>query len=147
MSPGRLTIFLSAGLSISEQRARNLDIARHIEVDYDVYLPQRDGGLLVDLVAGGMSWLDASRLISKRDRNALRDSNLVIAILEEPLVGAGVAFELGMAMAHGIPIWGLILGVERRSRSPLIESALDETFSGIDTLMTRLVGWPRRPPP
>jgi phosphoglycolate phosphatase-like HAD superfamily hydrolase/nucleoside 2-deoxyribosyltransferase len=134
----RPRIFLSAGLADAQHRARNLQIATALEDVARVYLPQRDGGLLTEMVAAGSSWEMAADIIKRRDVAALRISDIVIAILTDDLVGAGVAFELGVADALSLPCWALVLGTQRTYKSPLIESAVSRHYASIEALRRAL---------
>jgi nucleoside 2-deoxyribosyltransferase len=132
-------VFLSAALSSKFHRDRNLALTEGLIAVATVYLPQRDGGLLHDMIQSGVSWDEAAAIVKSRDIDALRQSDLVVAVLTNELVGAGVAFELGAADALGISCWGLILGDESRPQSPLIESALSRQFRTLEDLRLGVV--------
>jgi len=140
----RPRLFLSAALSTPADRSRNLQLATELEALVDVYLPQRDGGLLADMVVAGVAWHDAAALVKRRDIEALRASDLIVAVLGDSLVGAGVAFELGVADALGIPCWSLIIGGRRNVKSPIIESAVARRFESSEALLGEIADYAAR---
>lgn len=79
----------------------NLAVAHRIEAHLDVYLPQRDGGKLVDLIARGVEVRAAYRSIFQRDVEAMDEADALLIVLDGRTIDEGAAFELGYAFAHG----------------------------------------------
>ncbi|MCP4007430.1 MAG: hypothetical protein GY725_24880 [bacterium] len=146
--PKPLSVFVSASLSTEKQRARNGRFAELLDPFADVYLPQRDGGLLLKLLESGVVWDIAAARITERDVRALRDADLLIAVFEPGMVGGGVAFEIGFAHAVETPVWCLLPDQTERPRSPLLETAISRRFQSTETLLNaiRRLERPLRPP-
>jgi len=60
-----------------------------------------DGQLLKELVAGGTPIEEARASVFERDLRAIRDCDIVIAVLDGRTIDEGVAFELGYGRALG----------------------------------------------
>jgi nucleoside 2-deoxyribosyltransferase len=127
----RLKLFISSGLTTESEKNNNVATAEYLQGVADIYLPQRDGGLLVDYLEKGESWGDASKRIFSNDLNALKNCDIVIAHLPAGPVGGGVCFELGMAFALGKQCWGLVAANSTRPKSPLIENGISRQFNDL----------------
>jgi nucleoside 2-deoxyribosyltransferase len=134
-------IFLSSGLSSEQDRNRNEVIAARLQTLAEIYLPQRDGGLFVDLLKSGLSWKQAAAEIYNADMSALQSSDIVVAVLPKGFVGGGVCFELGAAIALRKMCWGLVMQDEERFKSPLIETAISKYFESLEDLEICLAQW------
>ena len=96
---GPMRVYLAAPLFNDMERSFNLRLACMLEPFAHVFLPQRDGKLMRDLVRDGMP-LDAARqLIFEADTQAIRSCTRVVAVLHGRTVDEGVAFEIGYARA------------------------------------------------
>lgn len=93
--------YLAAPLFNDMERRFNIDIESSIAPFIDVFLPQRDGGLLTKLVAGGMSLKSAKQYVFKKDIDAIANADIIIAVLDGRTIDEGVAFELGYGYALG----------------------------------------------
>lgn len=100
-------IYLAAPLFSEAELSFNLQITKILEDHADVYLPQRDGGKLVDLVAKGVPISAAYKSIFERDIQALKESDLLFLVMDGRSIDEGAAFELGYAVACGKPCFGL----------------------------------------
>lgn len=128
-------IYLAAPLFNERERAFNAKLSKSFEAFIDVFLPQRDGLLLVDLLAEGYSLEIAETLIFERDRSALLECDILIAILDGAHIDEGVAFEIGFASARGC----LCLGIQTDSRralptgnNPMIGRSLSSIFASAE---------------
>src|ERR1700684_2380585 len=133
----RKTIYLASPLfSLSEKR-ENIQLCRALERWCDVFLPQRDGELVPQLIKQGRSQQEAYRVVFERDLAAIRACDALVINLDGRVVDEGAAFELGYAHATGkccigyrtdirvlLP-WGL---------NPMISVPLAHTFTSIQTL-------------
>nr|MDO8079361.1 nucleoside 2-deoxyribosyltransferase [Candidatus Freyarchaeota archaeon] len=96
-----MRIYLAAPLFSEVELSFNEKIAREFrEVGFDVWTPQES-----ILVKDGMEEEKCS--IYEADITALRESDVVVAVLDGMDVECGVAFEIGYAAALGKPIIGL----------------------------------------
>lgn len=99
MTGPRKRIYLAAPLFNDSERRFNAELCSALELKADVFLPQRDGLLLRDLVDSGVPDEDARRLIFDVDVGAIRESDALVAVLDGRTVDEGVALELGIAYA------------------------------------------------
>ncbi|MBI2043079.1 nucleoside 2-deoxyribosyltransferase [Candidatus Pacearchaeota archaeon] len=70
------------------------------ELGFETFLPHRDVGI-------AQSIEDVKKIFEGDINNGLKNTDLIIAILDGLYVGAGTAWELGYAYAKGIPAIGL----------------------------------------
>ncbi|MDP3513906.1 MAG: nucleoside 2-deoxyribosyltransferase [Sulfuritalea sp.] len=127
----RPLLYLAAPLFSDAELNFNSKVASLLEQFVDVYLPQRDGGKLVDLVAQGVPVSDAYRSIFSRDLEALRESHALLIILDGRCVDEGAAFELGVAFSAGKCCIGLQTDSRRLlplGNNPMIECALERVL-------------------
>ena len=103
----RPLLYFAAPLFSEAELAYNLEVTAILELHIDVYLPQRDGGKVVDLVAKGVEQDAAFRSIYDRDVQALREADALFLLLDGRVVDEGAAFELGYAVALGKHCVGL----------------------------------------
>jgi hypothetical protein len=140
--PGRHGVYLAGPLFSEAERSFNLRLKRLLLPYFDVYLPQEDGGLLVDMIAEGMPPKVASRHVFKGDVQAIKDADLVVIILDGRTVDEGAAFELGFAYALGKPCYGLKTGPRQLlaiGNNPMIDGPLEYIFQSVD----EVVQWAR----
>lgn len=71
------------------------------QVDISIYLPQENEAI------NDKSAYANSTMIAQADTQELLESDIVLAILDGVTVDAGVASEIGVAYAKGIPVIGL----------------------------------------
>ena len=138
MRPDRPLIYLAAPLFNERERLFNQELAQRLERWAPVFLPQRDGALLVDMVEAGVSQDVAERRVFEQDTAAMRSAQLLIAVLDGGHIDEGVAFELGFMHALGKPCIGLQTDVRRAlptGNNPMISRALTVTFSETESLM------------
>lgn len=129
--------FAAPLFSASEQRF-NADVASLLERHFEVFLPQRDGGLLADLIRKGVPPDQAKREIFERDVAAIIASDVVLAVLDGRAVDEGVAVELGMAFAFGKLCWGLKTDFRSLAwfgDNPMVEVPIAKIFKTTDELI------------
>lgn len=132
-------LYLAAPLFSDAELSFNLKLVKILEQYLDVYLPQRDGGKVVDLVSSGVSIQDSYNSIFERDLEALKDSDVVLLVLDGRNVDEGAAFELGIAFAMDKHCIGLQTDTRRFSplgNNPMIECSLTKIFKNTDELHT-----------
>lgn len=112
----------------------------------DVYLPQEDGALLVELVADGMPVDEAKSAIFARDIQAIERCDILLLVMDGRVIDEGACFELGYAYRGG----KICIGLKTDPRSllpigdnPMIECALRRTFGDISEVSEwiRSRGW------
>lgn len=137
----RLKIYIAAPLFNQMEREFNNHLAVLVEEVLDVFLPQRDGGLLVDLVRKGMSPNVAEKLVFEKDIAAIEDCDGVVAVLDGANVDEGVAFEVGFAFARGKPCFGLQTDMRRQlptGNNPMLSASLSAVYSNVPALAQAL---------
>lgn len=73
-----------------------------------VFYPFRDGFLAKDEIAGGIPDLDVMAKVWGNDTQAIRDSKVIVAVLDGRSVDEGVCVEVGYAAALEKPIVGFL---------------------------------------
>jgi nucleoside 2-deoxyribosyltransferase len=126
-SSERMRSYFAAPLFNEMERRYNSEIVGEIEKFMNVFLPQRDGGLLVKLVNEGMPIQAAEQKVFEKDLAAIESADLIIAVLDGSHVDEGVAFEIGYAFALGKPCVGLQTDARRllpTGNNPMIGRSL-----------------------
>lgn len=131
--------YLAAPLFNDRERAFNDALADMLRPYCEVFLPQRDGLLLADLLANGVPLDVAETRIFERDRWALEQSEILIAVLDGAHIDEGVAFEIGFATARGCLCLGFQSDVRRAlpsGNNPMIGRALSCIFRSAAELVS-----------
>lgn len=134
----RLRAYLASPLFSDAERMFNETLSRQLEDLVEVYLPQRDGGLMRDMVNNGINPSIASGQIFQCDIGAICRSDYVIAVLDGGTIDEGVAFELGVAFSHTKRCIGLQTDSRRLSTwgtNPMIKNALEMSFLSVDGII------------
>jgi nucleoside 2-deoxyribosyltransferase len=135
----RYQFYFAAPLFSQAELAFNEQIVEQLEQYVDIYLPQRDGGKVVDLVNHGVSPQDAYRTIFDRDLEALEQSQGLILVLDGRSIDEGACFELGVAYASKKMCIGLQTDTRRLlplGNNPMVECALSHRFDNAHDLKT-----------
>lgn len=134
--------YLAAPLFNERERHFNSQLANALSSCCEVFLPQRDGLLLADLLRDGVSLHTAETRIFERDRVALSRCNVLIAVLDGAHIDEGVAFEVGFAHARGALCLALQSDVRRSlpsGNNPMIGRAMSAIFTDVAPLVAFLV--------
>ena len=133
----RPLIYFAAPLFSEAELSFNTLTASALEHFVDVYLPQRDGGRLVDLVSKGVCVDEAYESIFSRDIDALRESDALVIVLDGRTIDEGAVFELGVAYATGKLCVGFQTDPRRLlpiGNNPMVACALAQTFNDLASL-------------
>ncbi len=137
-------VYLAGPLFSDAERTFNEMLTRTLEKWVDVYLPQRDGGLMSEMVRSAIPSDVAARRVFRGDMNAIREADYLIAILDGRAIDEGVAFELGV----GYMLSKRCVGLQTDSRrlaswgnNPMIAGALELVFHSVEDLLL----WIRSP--
>lgn len=133
-----LTIYFAAPLFSDAERTFNELLVHALEEFASVFLPQRDGYLITNLLQQGMSQQAAKAAVFRADFTALRNADLIIAILDGRSIDEGVAVELGLAFGLGKPCWSLKTDFRSLSTfgdNPMVEALLTRSFTEPDRLI------------
>jgi len=128
----RPNIYLAGPLFSPNERQWNVSLRNALSEFCDVYLPQEDGALLVDLVANGMPVSEAKNAIFEGDLQAIERCDILLLVMDGRVIDEGASFELGYAYSRGKICIGLKTDVRSLltiGDNPMIECALRETFA------------------
>ncbi len=131
ISSSKPSLYFAAPLFNDGEKDFNRRISKSLGEWFDVYLPQRDGGLLTDLIDHGVSVDAAYRSIFDRDVQAIRECDICLIILDGRTIDEGAAFELGMAYSLGKACYGFQSDSRRLlpvGNNPMIQCALADIF-------------------
>lgn len=135
------SIYFAAPLFNDRERAFNLHLTNCLEArGCTVFLPQRDGALLIDMLAAGVPQLVAESRVYLQDLEAMRRANVLVAVLDGAAIDDGVAFEVGFMSGLGKRCVALQTDVRRAlpsGNNPMIARALSDVFS----TETDLLSW------
>lgn len=138
-----IRVYLAAPLFNDMERSFNIRLSELITPMADVFLPQRDGKLMRDLVRDGMPLSAARQLVFEADVNALKRCDCVVAVLDGRTIDEGVAFEIGYARA----LDKLCLGLKTDDRTllasgdnPMILAGCHEILGSVLELVNCLRG-------
>jgi nucleoside 2-deoxyribosyltransferase len=115
-------LFSIAELEFNEKIDDNLR-----KMGFSTFLPQRDGHLLSSLLSEGYSKEEATKIIFEMDIHHIKNSDIVLFLLDGRVPDEGACVEIGLAYAYGKEC----IGYKTDSRSimgdsdnPLIVGAL-----------------------
>ena len=111
---------------------------REMYPDLAVYVPQEQGD-----INNKESYAD-STMIAKYDTDALLNSQLMLAVLDGPIIDVGVASEIGVAYQAGIPILGLFtdsrqLGASNTQKIDALKETAESQFPYVNLYTAGLV--------
>jgi nucleoside 2-deoxyribosyltransferase len=131
-------VYLAGPLFSLAERTFNHNLKQYLKPFFEVYLPQEDGGLLVNMLKAGMPSDLAKEKVFDVDVRAMNACDLFLIILDGRTVDEGAAFELGYAHAKGKPCYGIktdprqLLAI---GNNPMIDGPLERIFEGIEELL------------
>src|SRR4051812_2398586 len=123
--------YLAAPLFNSREREFNFELADSLANYFAVFLPQRDGSLLTNMLEAGVPLVVAQRRVYEQDCKAMAHADLLIAVLDGAHIDEGVAFEIGYMKGLRKVCVGLQTDVRRAlpsGNNPMIVSSLDFIF-------------------
>lgn len=139
----RPRVYLAGPLFSEAECGFNSAVTRRLEEWADVYLPQRDGGLMSEMINQGIESDIAACRVFKRDMDAIQQADYLIAVLDGRAIDEGVAFELGVAFSHAKRCVGLQTDSRRLAswgNNPMITGALEMVFNAVDDLVSWIAG-------
>ncbi len=134
----RPSLYLAGPLFSVQEQAWNRSLRDSLSDVCDVYLPQEDGALLVNLIADGASVEEAKNTIFCGDIAAIDRCNVLLLVMDGRVIDEGASFELGYAYSRGKLCIGLKTDVRQLlavGDNPMIECALRAIFSNIDDVL------------
>lgn len=106
--------------------------------DLEIYVPQENGD-----INDKNAYAD-SQMIAEADTENVVSSDFVIAILDGITIDAGVASEIGVAYAKGIPVFGLYtdsrrLGAINEKKLKALQEVAENQFHYLNLYTTGLI--------
>lgn len=132
-------LYLAGPLFSDAEKSFNQNLKKLLTPHFDVYLPQEDGGLLVDMIKKGMHPRLAVQKVFTGDIKAIKNCDMLLIILDGRTIDEGAAFELGFAYALGKPCYGLKTGPRQllaTGNNPMIDCPLECIFKSADELLS-----------
>jgi len=132
-------MYLAAPLFSESELQYNLYLKSILSQYFEVFLPQQDGELILNLIKEGISIHSAANKIFNADVKAIQQCDVILIILDGRAIDEGAAFELGLAYALGKKCIGLQTDIRRLlpiGNNPMIDCALEFTFNSINDLLT-----------
>ncbi|WP_456699379.1 MULTISPECIES: nucleoside 2-deoxyribosyltransferase [unclassified Bradyrhizobium] len=136
MISNRPNVYLAGPLFSPQERQWNVLLRDSLMGFADVYLPQEDGALLVDLIASGMSVQEAKSSIFATDIRAIDRCDILLLVMDGRVIDEGACFELGYAYSRGKLCLGLKTDVRALlpvGDNPMIDCALRKIFRDVDS--------------
>jgi len=101
-------IYIAGPLFSEAERKFNQKVSKMLEdMGHTTFLPQRDGHELHAMLNNGMRWEEANMKIFQLDTEAIRNSDMVIFIMDGRVPDEGACVEIGYAYALGKECIGL----------------------------------------
>lgn len=128
-------LFSQAEINYNAQLAAKI---RQLDPMIDLYLPQEN-----DAINDKQAYAD-SKMIAQADTEKLLQSDLIVAILDGLSIDTGVASEVGVAYAKGIPIIGLYTdtrqqGGNNRKKLQALNEIAENQFHYVNLYTTGLI--------
>ncbi len=129
-------IYIAGPLFNTHEKGYLEKIAIELESnDFECFLPHRDQKGLTEEELKELDMSDATKeKIFNNDLDALKTSDLTVALLTGQDIDSGTAAEIGFSYANKKPIVA-ISASERRFRNLFVEGMIDKTIDEIDTLV------------
>ena len=129
-------IYIAGPLFNTHEKGYLEKIAIELESnDFECFLPHRDQKGLTEEELKELDMSDATKeKIFNNDLDALKTSDLTVALLTGQDIDSGTAAEIGFSYANKKPIVA-ITASERRFRNLFVEGMIDKTIDEIDTLV------------
>jgi nucleoside 2-deoxyribosyltransferase len=137
-------IYLASPLFNERERDFNNLIVSLLETEFEVFLPQRDGLLLTELLAEGIDDNQAKQQIFDQDTQALNSCDYLLIVLDGASIDEGAAFELGYAFSKGKKCFGLQTDSRRllsTGNNPMIDKACLKIFSTTKNITNELLNF------
>ncbi len=126
-----MKVYLAGPLFSQSERAFNHKIAQSLRDNgYDVWLPQENFPASVESE-------EEKRRVFEADLKALRDCEIVVAVLDGECVDSGTAFEIGYAHALEVPAIGIKTDIRVFSSSEEVNLMLETAVKLLKSSDTR----------
>lgn len=134
-----MKIYIAAALFSPMERQFNKELCSVLEHSCKVYLPQRDGLLVESTTIKGIEAVQTvCRSVYEQDIDAIRGSDIVLAVLDGRALDEGVCVEMGFAKALGKTIVGYKSDIRMAlpwGHNPLVSGCVDVWVNNIQELL------------
>ena len=134
----KMRVYVAGPLFSTAEHEFNRKLKKLLEPYFEVYLPQDDGGLMVDMIESGIAPLLAARNVFDLDVRAIQDCDVMLVILDGRSVDEGAAFELGFAYALGKPCYAIKTDPRQllpHGNNPMVDCALIDVFDRLPAVL------------
>jgi nucleoside 2-deoxyribosyltransferase len=134
-----INIYLAGPLFSQAEKEYNCKLKKKLSQYFKIYLPQEDGGLIINMINDGISQNNAFNKVFKWDLDAIDNCDIFLIILDGRSVDEGAVFELGYAYANKKECYGLQTDPRRllpHGNNPMIDCALKKVFSSTEELLS-----------
>ncbi len=143
-------IYIAAPLFSPAERQFNEEVCSAIESSCAVYLPQRDGMLVESVTREEFKVAEkVCRCVYTQDIEAIRRSDVVVAVLDGRALDEGVCIEMGYAKALGKVIIGYKSDVRVTlpwGHNPIVSGCVDVWIKCLDDLSNWFEHFSKRTP-
>lgn len=136
--PKRPQMYLAGPLFSVAERSFNVFLKQALSPYFEIYLPQEDGALMPSLLENGYSVTQACQIVFKNDINAIKQSSILLIVLDGRAVDEGACFELGVAHTMGKLCVGLQTDFRRLApfgNNPMLTGAVAKIYLDIESLV------------
>jgi nucleoside 2-deoxyribosyltransferase len=140
-SKKKISAYIAAPLFNDMERAFNCTLAKSLERCVDVFLPQRDGGLMMELVKRGVPPDEAAKSVFEMDLQAMEKADVLVAVLDGANIDEGVAFEIGYMFAMKKYCLGYQTDMRRSlptGNNPMIAASLNMVCANVASLLSAI---------
>ena len=139
-------IYIAAPLFSDIERELNERVDAFVKnLGYETYLPQKDGGVLTELIENGMTMIEAREFLFEKDWEAVKWCDIVLVILDGRVPDEGACVEIGMGFALGkeciaykTDLRSFISGEDNLMISGVIRNRIAKDFAGLQELLEAL---------
>ncbi|MFB9136045.1 nucleoside 2-deoxyribosyltransferase [Vibrio olivae] len=130
-------LYLAAPLFCDSEIQFNIYLESLLSSSFDVFLPQRDNGLVFEEIENGGDVNSSLRSVFNGDIEAIKKCDILLILLDGRSIDEGACFELGYAFSLGKQCIGLRTDsrqLMKHGNNPMITQALSSCFSSIPEL-------------
>ena len=129
-------VYFAGPLFNATEKAYNLELTKILEsYGYEVFLPQRDGFLAVELE--GLEPDEKMKTIFEKDRDEVLKSDIIFMVLDGRVPDEGACVELGIAYASGKRCYGIKNDARTIEQdidiNPMISGCFTKLFYNLDS--------------
>ena len=129
-------VYFAGPLFNATEKAYNLELTKILEsYGYEVFLPQRDGFLAVELE--GLEPDEKMKTIFEKDRDEVLKSDIIFMVLDGRVPDEGACVELGIAYASGKRCYGIKNDARTIEQdidiNPMIRGCFTKLFYNLDS--------------